>query len=159
MILQLLLADGDGINCITLKSGILAGITACDSVNHVHAAGNLPKNGEAAVQGWHRYKRDEELAAVGIAAGIGHGNHPGFVEFQVAVLVDKFISGAAAAGAGWVAALGHEILKYPVKRSAIKVSLARQEDKTIERDGGFGGVELNHKLAAFCHFDGGGILF
>src|SRR5450756_439010 len=106
MILQLLLADGNAIDRITLISGILVGVAAFDSVYHIHAAGNLPKNSVAAVQVCYRYKRDEELAAVGIAAGIGHGNHPGFVEFQVAVLVDKFISGAAAAGAGWVAALG-----------------------------------------------------
>src|SRR5438046_1583551 len=53
---------------------------------------------------------DEELAAVGIRAGVGHRDGAG-LEFplRVLVLVLELITGPAHAGAGRVATLDHEV--------------------------------------------------
>src|SRR5574341_455856 len=122
------------------------------------AADHLPENGISTVQLRRWNEGDEELAAIGIAAGIGHGDYAGLVEFQVGILIDEFIPWPTHAGAGRVAALGHETFKHAVKGDPIEISLARQEDKAIHRNGGFIGIELDDELAAFGHFDGGSVL-
>ena len=90
--MQLFLRNGYTGHGVAGKGGVVVGVAQADAVDHVHAAGHLAEDGVAAVQDRSGGKGDEELAAVGSsAAGIGHGHHPGLVEGQVAVLVDKLV--------------------------------------------------------------------
>ena len=54
---------------------------------------------------------DEELAAVGVGAGVGHGEFAGLLEAVCGALgfVSELVAGAAHAGAFGVAALDHEV--------------------------------------------------
>jgi hypothetical protein len=59
---------------------------------------------------------DEELAAVGVWAGVGHGQQPGAIELQLPNnLVNETITRAAGAVAKRIAALNHEFRDHPVK--------------------------------------------
>src|SRR6267378_1550680 len=55
--------------------------------------------------------RDEEVAAVGVGAGVGHGQFAGLLEavFGALGFVGELVAGAAHAGAFGVAALDHEL--------------------------------------------------
>jgi len=63
---------------------------------------------------------DEELRAVGAGPGVGHGQQVRAVEREVGVeLVAELVAGAAAAGAGGVAALDHEAVDDAVENDAV----------------------------------------
>ena len=63
---------------------------------------------------------DEELAAVGARAGVGHGEHARAVVAQRLVeLVREGIARAAGAGAERAAALDHEAADHPVEGQAV----------------------------------------
>ena len=83
-----------------------------DRGNDVHAVKHLAKDDVLAVKPRGDDRRDEELGAVRVAPGVGHGEEPGagVAELEVLVLelvaVDRLAAGAVAAGE--VAALDHE---------------------------------------------------
>ena len=67
---------------------------------------------------------NEELAAVGVGSGVGHGKAAGPVEIQVGIdLVVKSESRIAGASAGGVAALNHELGNDAVKGGVVEVGL------------------------------------
>ena len=82
---------------------------------------------------------DEELAAVGARAGIGHREDAGLVVFQGRIeLILELVPGTAHAGAGRVAALHHEIVDHPVEDGVVVESFACQEDQVVDRLRGLG---------------------
>ena len=91
--------------------GFLLGSRRVICIDHVHALGDLAKDGVAAVEARLRRKGDEELAAVGVGPALAMATTPGLSKLEVAVLVGELVAGAAPAGAGGVAALGHEALR------------------------------------------------
>src|SRR5690606_14081229 len=63
--------------------------------------------------------RDEELAAVGRGAGIGHGQHATLVREPRVDFVLEAIARATCAGAAGAATLDHEVGNLPMKRQAV----------------------------------------
>jgi hypothetical protein len=72
---------------------------------------------------------EEELAAVRVRSGVGHGDCPRGIRGTGQVLVVEFVPRPACAGAGGVAALQHvdAFSGQPMAVSQIVISLARQE--------------------------------
>jgi hypothetical protein len=75
----------------------------------------------------------EELAAIGVGAGVGHGHRADLVA-ALHRLVREAVAGAAAAGAGGVAALAHEAVDDAVEDDAVVVVLRGQEHEAVHRD-------------------------
>src|SRR5262249_1471595 len=123
----------DGDQCIPGLS-VAPWIALAKGFGNVHATHDAPKDGVFAVEVRRWAIGDEELRAIGICAGVGHGKDAfGLVlEGERAWLVGPFIARAARAGAGGVAALGHEATDDTVKRRSVIESLARQEDKVVD---------------------------
>ena len=63
---------------------------------------------------------DEELAAVGVRAGVGHGQPSRHIEIQVRIeLVFKRVAGIACAGARRIAALNHELRNHAMESRSV----------------------------------------
>ena len=86
------------------------GVALGDGVDDVLAFGHRAEDGVLSVKPRGGDVGDKELAAVGPGSGVGHGEDAGFVvlEFRRALVLEA-IARAAAAGAGRVAALDHEV--------------------------------------------------
>ena len=74
-------------------------VALLDGVDHVHALDHLAEHGVLAVQPRVGHVGDEELAAVGVRAGVGHRQHAALVAQAVVGLVLEAVARAAAAGA------------------------------------------------------------
>src|ERR1700676_3534471 len=108
-------------------------IALLDLVDDVLAAGDRSEDGMLAIQPVGGDVCNEELAAVGIGPGIGHGERTDFVLVGIAFgLVFKAVAWTAAPGTCWVAALDHEIGDDAMKHRAVIKAFARQEDKVVD---------------------------
>src|SRR5580704_6158824 len=68
-----------------------------DLLHHVIAFDHFAENAVLVVEPWRGGNGDEELAAVGAGAGIGHGEQTGLGMFEILMkLVGEFVAGAAA---------------------------------------------------------------
>ena len=74
---------------------------------------------------------EEELAAVGVRAGVGHGHRADLVLLLDGLVVEA-VAGAAAAGAGRVAALAHEAVDDAVEDDAVVVVLCGEEHEVVD---------------------------
>jgi len=109
--------DGDGLD----------EVTSFDGVDDVLSFGGLAKDGVFSVEVGSGKVGDEELGAVGVGSGVGHGEDAGLVVPTVGLaLALEFVAGAAGAGAGRAAALDHEVGDHAVERQAV-VEPARGE--------------------------------
>ena len=90
---------------------------------------------------------DKELAAVGIGAGIRHGEGTGLM-FPVVSFIRKAVSRIATPGPGGVAALDHEVGDNAVESGIVIVAVFNQKDKIIHRFGSIGGEEFQYQIAA-----------
>src|SRR2546426_1797663 len=92
---------------------------------------------------------DEELAAIGVGARIGHGHRAGRV-LAGHRLVVELVAGPTRAIALGVAALNYEVGFDAVKLEAVVELVAGQEDEGV--DGGWGqlGVEAEDDVALGC---------
>mmetsp|Transcript_8227 Transcript_8227/g.23432 ORF Transcript_8227/g.23432 Transcript_8227/m.23432 type:complete len:254 (-) Transcript_8227:1069-1830(-) len=131
-----------------------AGLRALDLPHDVHALHDLAEDDVLVVEVRRLGGGDEELAAVGVLAGVGHGQQPRLVvlEGEVLVLEARAVD-ALAAGAvpvGEVAALDHEVGDDAVERAALVAhALARRAVARAERlevgDGArYDGLEKRH---------------
>ena len=103
-----------------------------DFIDDILSGSHFPEDGiilgqAAAVIGQH----NKELAAVGIGAGVGHGNRAFGVIQRFRQFIRKSVSRAAGAGAGRVAALNHEAFDHAVKDHAVVETVFRQEHEVI----------------------------
>ena len=82
-----------------------------DFVDDVLAFNDFAEDGVLAGEPGGGRDGDEELAAVGVGAAVGHGEFAGFVELvrRSRGFILEFITGATHAGACGVAALNHEV--------------------------------------------------
>src|SRR5207248_9382419 len=87
------------------------GVDAGDGLDHVVALGDLPEDRVLAGEVRRARHRHEELRAVRVRAGVGHGQEARLVERRTVRrdLVGEVVAGPAPAGAGGVAALDHEV--------------------------------------------------
>jgi hypothetical protein len=126
--------DGDGFHRVSLP----------DRIDHFEPADDFPENGVLSVQMGLRRMSDEELAAVGIGAGIGHGDHPALMPERISgYLILEPVSGATPSSPGRVPTLDHEIADDPVKGNAIIKILPGQEDKIVYGPGSVGGGQFH----------------
>ena len=85
---------------------------------------------------------NEELTAVGIGSGVGHGYGSPSV-FSGDGFVIKFVAGAAGAVSFGIAALDHKSLNYPMKDGISVEAVFCQSHKVINGDRSVFGVERN----------------
>jgi hypothetical protein len=107
-----------------LLGGLAAlGAERFDLLADVHAFDDLTENDVFAVQPRGLGGADEELGAVGVGSGVGHGQDSGSGVLQLEVLVgelgsvDGLASGAVMVGE--IASLAHEIGNDSVERAAL----------------------------------------
>ena len=116
-----------------------------DLVGDVLAFDDFAEDGVIAGEPGRWRDGDKELAAVGVRAGVGHGQLAGLVELvrRALGLVLEAVAGAAHAGAGGVAALDHEVGNH-----------AMEDGSVVELVGGFGvGAGVRPLLLAFGEVD------
>jgi len=76
---------------------------------------------------------DEELAAVGVGAGVGHGQRTDLVLTSLWKFVSKGIPRATRARCGRVAALHHEVFDHTVALGAVEVLPSRKRHEVVHR--------------------------
>src|SRR5215211_2719869 len=115
------LLDGDALQAQLLDGAVgRVAVDGGDGVDHVHALDDLAEDRVLAVQPGRGGLGDEELGAVGVGPGVGHGQVPGPVEAVGAVdLVLELVAGAAAAVPERVATLDHEVGDDPVEHGPL----------------------------------------
>src|SRR6185312_15724777 len=79
---------------------------------------------------WSLY--DEELTAVGIRSGIGHGQGPELVR-RGHPLIGKPVAGSASARPSRVPGLDHKPLDDPMKDHVIVIAVNGEKDKVVHR--------------------------
>ena len=98
------LVDALFLSCKEVVGGIedfhfLDFVAAADGVDDVLTFGDFTEDGVFAVEVWCGEVGDEELAAVGAGAGVGHGEDAGLVVFEGGdECVAKFVARAARSG-------------------------------------------------------------
>lgn len=126
--------DGDRSDFITYAIVFAARFTGVifsgHFFHHVHTIGHLTEYGMAVVQKRSGYGGDEKLRAIGSWARICHRKDTwGAVTKLRMEFISEFITRAATAGFGWIAALKHETLDHSVKGNIIVVATAGQIKK------------------------------
>src|SRR5215510_8754043 len=132
-------------------------VAACDAIDDLQSAVDLPEDGVTAVQMWLRRMRDEKLAAAGVLARESHPDSAANVRPGVYFAAD-LIAGAAFAVAARVASLNDEIRNDAVKSEAVEEALARERDEAVHRDRRVLREEFDH-YPAFGGVNRGGDLF
>src|SRR5690606_22347278 len=84
-------------------------VALLDLVDRFQALDDLAEHRVLAVQPRRGHVGDEELAAVGVGSGIGHGQHAALVGNAIGGLVLEAVARAAAARTLGAAALDHEV--------------------------------------------------
>src|SRR5215207_2427428 len=120
-----------------LDHGVLHGaiLRAClgalDRIDGLHAGRDAPEHGVLAVEpGGLLGGHDEELAAVGVRAAVGHGERAAH-DLVLVDLVLELVAGAAGSRALRTATLDHEVLDHAVEDQAVVVAVAGQLDEVV----------------------------
>jgi hypothetical protein len=151
-----------------LGGGAVAGAHLLDGLDDVHALDDLAEDDVLAVEPRGRDGADEELGAVGVGPGVGHGEHTGGGVLAHELLVGELLAvdglAAGAVPAGEVAALAHELGDDAVEGGALVVErlpglahalLARAQRAEVLRGlGHLVGVQLHHDPARRGAADG-----
>lgn len=138
--------DSDGSDFIADPvelAAALAGVGfAGDFFDDIQTIGDLTEHRVAVVEerGWGG--GDEKLGAVGSWAGVGHGEYTRCAVTEIGVeFISEFVTRAAAAAFGWIAALQHETFDHAVEGNAIVISALGEIEEVRASDGCFGGVK------------------
>ena len=104
-------------------------------LHNLHAINHMPKDSMSAVQMPRRGQRDKKLASVGIGPSVRHAEDSGC---GVGELGDDFVGesaavdgGAAAAGAGGVAGLDHEVADDAVGGDGVVVACCGEGGEVV----------------------------
>ncbi len=139
--------DGD------LGGGLAAlGPVGLDLLDDVHALDDGAEDDVLPVQPGGLGRAQEELRAVGVGAGVGHGEDPRAGVLQLEVLVGELVAvdglAAGAVAVGEVSALAHEVGDDPVEGGALVAVALLAGAEGAEVLGGLGdhiGAELREK--------------
>ena len=102
---------------------------------------------------------DEELAAVGVGAGVGHRDRTDLVATRGRQFVLEAVAGATTAGAGGVAALAHEAVDDAVEDDAVVVVVPGERHEVVDRLRCLGSIEVDdHRAHRGDHGGGVGLL-
>ena len=128
-----------------------------DGVNEVDAFNDFAEHGVDAVQMRLWRQDDKKLAAVGVGAGVCHGQCAARVfEWITLGLAVELVSWPAAAGACRVAALNDEIGDHSVKCHAVIKAFTGEKHKVVDRPRGVLRGQL-HDDGAFGRGNVGGV--
>ncbi len=95
-------------------------VAAFDGVDDVLAFGGLSEDGVFSVEVGSGAMRDEELRAVGVGSGVGHGEHAGLVVTTVRLAFAlEFVAGVTGSAALWATALDHEVRDDTVELKSV----------------------------------------
>merc|ERR1719330_175929 len=128
-----------------------------DLTDDLHALEHGPEDDVLAIEVGRLHSRDEELAAVGVFARVGHGELAStrVLEHEVLVLellpVDRLATSAVALGE--VATLDHEVLDHSVKLAPLVAEALLASGQRAEVLGG-----LRHSFAVETHNDAPSVL-
>src|SRR5689334_11766513 len=101
---------------------------------------------------------NEKLAAVGVRAGVGHGETADLMlAWIVFYFVRELITGTTASGAGGIPALDHEIGNHTMKKRAVVKFLPGEKNEVVNCFWRVFGKEIAHDFPA-RRLEGGGIL-
>src|SRR4051794_23180353 len=118
-----------------------------DRVDGVHAVGHPAEDGVLAVEPRGLLGGDdEELAAVGVRAAVGHRERAAN-DLVLVDLVLELVARAARARALGAAALDHEVLDHPMEDQAVVVAVARELHEVLDGLGGVLVEQLHDHLA------------
>src|SRR5829696_7400597 len=124
-----------------------AGLGALDRVDGIHPVGDLAEDGVLAVEpGSGVCGHDEELAAVGVRAAVGHRERAAD-DLVVVDLVLELVAGGAGAGALRAAALDHEVADHAVEDQPVVVAVLRELHEVVDGLGCVLGEQLQLNLA------------
>ena len=104
-------------------------------LHNLHAINHMPENRMSSIQVPRRGQRDEELASIGVGPSVRHAEDSGC---GVGELGDDFVGesaavdgGAAAAGAGGVAGLDHEVADDAVGGDGVVVACCGEGGEVV----------------------------
>jgi hypothetical protein len=116
---------GDDARLLGFALVIISVAHGLNSLDHFLALDDLPKNAVHSIKPRRHDSGDEELRAVGVFAGVGHGEKERAVVLQLKILILKGHTidtlAASAVASGEVTTLEHEVGDYPVERRALVV--------------------------------------
>lgn len=116
---------------------LLHKITLLQVEHYVHPLCHLTEDCMSAIQVRLRLVTNEELAAVGIGASVGHAQAASLVFVRIVpCLVFEGVARAARAGTMRAPSLGYKPRNNPVKGKSIVKPIPGQEHKIIHRLGG-----------------------
>ena len=107
-----------------------------DGVDNIETGNDFAEYGVAMWQ-WRVFLHDEELAAIGIGTGIGHGHSAfditGLVGNRVRIqFIGEFVAGTAHTGTSRIAALDHEARDDTMEDEVIVETLTSQSDEILD---------------------------
>jgi hypothetical protein len=159
--LQLTAVDDGG--TLGVLDGTAAGASSLKSLNNFHGllVGDLTEDNVASVEPRGDDGGDEELRAVGVGAGVGHGEQTRFVVLQVEVLISELLTvdglATSAVTTGEVTTLEHEVRDDSVEGRALVTEALLASAESAEVLGGLGDdviVEVEVDATILC-LDGG----
>lgn len=130
---------------------VLVAIDQTQSLHHLHAIVHAPKDRMLAIQPLRGRQRYEELRSVRVRARVGHRQNAGAAVLQIRMdLVGELLTvdtGAAATGAGRIAALDHEVADDAMEDGVVVVAATRQLGEIAARVGRMLPVQLDGDFA------------
>jgi hypothetical protein len=138
-----LTAVDDGRAGVVLNSTAL-GSSSLQGADNVHGSlvGDLAEDDMALVQPRSDDSGDEELGAVGVGAGVGHGQQTGLVVLKGEVLIGELLAvdglATSAVATGEVTTLEHELGDDTVERRALVTEALLASAESTEVLGGLG---------------------
>jgi hypothetical protein len=133
--------DGSALVVLDGAAARASGLKSLDNVQRLLVS-NLAENDVATVQPRGNNGGDEELGAVGVGAGVGHGEQTRLVVLQLEVLIGELLTvdglAASAVTTGEVTTLEHELGDDTVERGALVAEALLASAESLEVGGSLG---------------------